>query len=254
MQKKPDKTGSPNITNLKAIIKKLEQLKYILSRLAFYHQQENDIDKDVDLGYRTKTEAHRRKIMIRLNKAHEQISKGWSNNSLAQLRTVICEDMVGLEDFVKENRLSGGDEFLRTFYSSVNSSIESQDIEKIITGLKVICRRAKKKPVPPPAKPAEGLPGPETPDGEARKELDGRKNIVLTPAEITNKDRVSLGALRKRLERRRKKDHTCFIEILDRQRNEPQFLYRYEKIADIVASLKTSNKTSKHRPTKKKSS
>jgi hypothetical protein len=65
--------------------------------------------------------------------------------------------------------------------------------------------------------------------------------------------RVPKEALRKRLDRCREKDHTCFIEVADRNPRDPQFLYKVGKVRPIIESMRASGETSGERPAKKTS-
>ena len=59
--------------------------------------------------------------------------------------------------------------------------------------------------------------------------------------------------LRKRLDRRRKEDSTCFIETADREAREPRYLYHFDKVKDIITDLGASVGASVERPSPEKS-
>jgi len=59
--------------------------------------------------------------------------------------------------------------------------------------------------------------------------------------------------LRKRLDRRRKEDSTCFVETTDREAREPRYLYHFDKVKDIITDLGASVGASAKRPSPKKS-
>ncbi len=49
-------------------------------------------------------------------------------------------------------------------------------------------------------------------------------------------------ALRKRLERLRRNDHTCFVENSEREAKEPQFLYRMGKVRAVLEAMKAAGR------------
>jgi hypothetical protein len=62
----------------------------------------------------------------------------------------------------------------------------------------------------------------------------------VSPAKIAKRLDLSVDLVRKRLERRRKHDHTCFSEVQNRQKNDPQFSYNWGKVKDLFLPQKTS--------------
>lgn len=77
---------------------------------------------------------------------------------------------------------------------------------------------------------------------------------TLSPRELAKLFGVSAEPLRKRLERLRKGDLTCFVEVPDRTSTQPQFLYKVGKVRRVIESLKTSSRASGKRPARKKRS
>ncbi|MCP4708057.1 MAG: hypothetical protein GY869_05495 [Planctomycetes bacterium] len=68
--------------------------------------------------------------------------------------------------------------------------------------------------------------------------LDGIDDeAVFSPAKIAEICGILQEPLRKRLERKRKKDHTCFIEISERGSQEAQYLYKVGKIREITEEM-----------------
>jgi len=95
-----------------------------------------------------------------------------------------------------------------------------------------------------------------------RRQLKKRKKTPLqepeddsthSPTQLAEMFDLPLDPLRKRLQRCRKRNHSCFIEITDRTSKQPQFIYYYGQIKHIINSLKASSETSSKRPAKKKS-
>lgn len=74
--------------------------------------------------------------------------------------------------------------------------------------------------------------------GPLRADLQG----VLGPSEIARREGLDPGPLRKRLERRRKQDHNCYVEVENRTGREPQYLYRIDQVRDIIDGLKGRRK------------
>ncbi len=85
------------------------------------------------------------------------------------------------------------------------------------------------------------VPNPETIPDDA----------MLSSAKLAEVFNVGKDALRKRLERLRRNDHTCFVENTERTQREPQFLYRVGKVRPVIEALKVSNGASSKRPPKK---
>jgi hypothetical protein len=77
---------------------------------------------------------------------------------------------------------------------------------------------------------------------------------LFSPAELAAKYGIpeKTAALKKRLERLRKTDLKCFVEIADRGSKEPQFVYRLRNVLPTIEALKASRETSRKRPAKKK--
>lgn len=87
---------------------------------------------------------------------------------------------------------------------------------------------------------------------ESGKAGDGSADIgdvPLSPKQLAVRHNVDHDSLRRRLERRRKHDGNCFVEIENRSGHEPQFLYWEARITDIIEDLKSSTP----RPPQKKS-
>jgi|GEM_PF-3050238 hypothetical protein len=74
--------------------------------------------------------------------------------------------------------------------------------------------------------------------GPLRADLQG----VLGPLEIARREGLDLGPLRKRLERRRRQDLNCYVEVDNRTGREPQYLYRIDQVRDIIDDLKGRQK------------
>ena len=79
-------------------------------------------------------------------------------------------------------------------------------------------------------------------------------NATLSVKQLAGNFGVPYDALRKRLDRERKKDHDCFLEVSNRRANEPRFLYYVAKVRPIIEDLKASNRTSNERPSPKNKS
>jgi len=90
----------------------------------------------------------------------------------------------------------------------------------------------------------EGPKWPQEPpsDGEGRgaekePQVDPPEDALMSPRQLASQHGVPYEALRKRLERERRRNHNCFVEV-EAQGNEPQFLYRYEVIKHVIDSMK----------------
>jgi len=71
----------------------------------------------------------------------------------------------------------------------------------------------------------------------------------MSVAELSKAFGVPAEALRKRLERLRRRDFTCFAEVPDPARKQPTFLYHVGKVRAVIEALKASVKASAKRPT-----
>jgi hypothetical protein len=91
------------------------------------------------------------------------------------------------------------------------------------------------------------------PLSKAAKEVSD--DSKLSSAELASVFGVPPEPLRKRLERLRQRDLTCFVEVTDRSSKEPQFLYTVGKVRHIIDDLqkRASGETSGKRPARKKS-
>ena len=92
---------------------------------------------------------------------------------------------------------------------------------------------------------ATGTPGADIPDDATLSSRSLAKAFGLGPE-----------AVRKRLERRRRRDRTCFIENNDRTQREALYLYRVGKVRAILEEMveklrRASGETSGERPAKK---
>jgi len=133
--------ASSESEKIEGIIEKLGKLKHILKRLAFYRQQEANIDS----ANLTRKEAFHRKVKLDLQRAKERLSEGVTESSLTELRLKICKDLVPLESFITENSLAGVDDSLKKIYDTIQNSAEPQEIQKLINDFTIIDERAKVK-------------------------------------------------------------------------------------------------------------
>jgi len=101
-----------------------------------------------------------------------------------------------------------------------------------------------------PALPREGADVSES-DGKAATPTIVSDDAKMSVAELSKAFGVPAEPLRKRLERLRKRDLTCFTEVSDRAQQEPQFLYHVGKVRPVIEAMKPSDETSGERPTKK---
>ncbi|MCX5654218.1 MAG: hypothetical protein NTY65_06180 [Planctomycetota bacterium] len=92
------------------------------------------------------------------------------------------------------------------------------------------------------------------------KTAGGRKAPAVTPTTVSDDAKMSVAelskafgvpaeALRKRLERLRRRDLTCFAEVPEHARQQPTFLYHVGKVRAVIEALKASVKASAKRPT-----
>ena len=96
------------------------------------------------------------------------------------------------------------------------------------------------------------------------KTAGGRKAPAVPPATVSDDAKMSVAELskafgvpaeplRKRLERLRRRDFTCFAEVPEPARKQPTFLYHVGKVRPVIealkASVKASAKASAKRPT-----
>lgn len=130
---------------------------------------------------------------------------------------------------------SGGPEDL---YAMVRWCITVWPIWKRVSGGE---SRAPQRPAEPERPTAEGTRTPMDATGVPDEAL-------LSPATMAKVFGVDCQALRKRLERLRKKDHNCFIENEDRKATEAQYLYKVGAARPIIAQLKASSSTASKRP------
>lgn len=75
---------------------------------------------------------------------------------------------------------------------------------------------------------------------------------LMSAKDLAERHGLDAEALRKRLDRERIKNHDCFIEIesSERKRNEPQYLYRPDRVQHIIDNMLQTPKTSIKRPTR----
>ncbi len=71
---------------------------------------------------------------------------------------------------------------------------------------------------------------------------------ILSPAKLAELFHVPYDALRKRLERLRRKNHNCFIEAENPKVNEAKYLYEVGKVRPIIQEMKASSCASSERP------
>jgi hypothetical protein len=71
----------------------------------------------------------------------------------------------------------------------------------------------------------------------------------MSVAELSKAFGVPAEALRKRLERLRRRDFTCFAEVPNPARKQPTFLYHVGKVRAVIEALNASVKASAKRPT-----
>ncbi len=124
--------------------------------------------------------------------------------------------------------------------------VESRECESIPNGVELDADQS----ISPGGPAKEVRAHSQTPSGT----LDDES--TLSPKNLAEIFDVPLEALRKRLERLRRKDHNCFIEIADRTSREPQFHYYLGKVRHVIEDMKgkaASSETSSKRPAKKKS-
>ena len=77
--------------------------------------------------------------------------------------------------------------------------------------------------------------------------------LLLSAAALARRFGVPGEPLRKRLERLRQRDHTCFVETDNPGSREAKYLYKVGRVRDVVLAVrKASSETSSKRPTKKK--
>ncbi len=77
-------------------------------------------------------------------------------------------------------------------------------------------------------------------------------DVPLSPKQIAMKHGLDYERLRKRLTRRRRHDLDCCIENESRSGQEAQFLFWESRVQDVITSLKERQKTSRLRPSEKK--
>lgn len=77
-------------------------------------------------------------------------------------------------------------------------------------------------------------------------------DAALSPAVLAKHFDVPREALRKRLERLRKTDHQCFIEVADQSLREPRFLYYVGRVRPVIEDLRASSEMSRKRPATEK--
>jgi hypothetical protein len=91
---------------------------------------------------------------------------------------------------------------------------------------------------------------PRKPSKEAVPDVPPAATMSVT--DLADRFGLDAEALRKRLERQRHRDKTCFIENAQRTSKEPQFLYYVGKVKPIIDAMRASGKTSGKRPARKK--
>jgi len=74
---------------------------------------------------------------------------------------------------------------------------------------------------------------------------------TLSVTELASKFDLPHDPLRKRLQRLRRHDDGCFIEVENKRRNQPRFLYTYGRVKHIIRAMKPSNEMPNERPTEK---
>lgn len=78
-------------------------------------------------------------------------------------------------------------------------------------------------------------------------------DAMVSPAQIGKHCGRSLWAVRKQLERLRASNKNCFVEVQNRRKNEPTYLYYWRQVKETIHAMKPLDKMSNGRPTKKNS-
>lgn len=77
-----------------------------------------------------------------------------------------------------------------------------------------------------------------------------KNDPYLSPKELSTKYDVPVDALRRRLERARKPNDNCYVEIENRKSTDPQYIYKESFALNIIKSMK--EKMTSKRPAEKK--
>ena len=119
------------------------------------------------------------------------------------------------EDFLKAKGLSG-----------LIPAIQTESIDSILHQFRKLEAKLRSEVCIPPA------PEKDVPTG------------AYGPAQIARMEGIPEEALRKRLERRRKRDDDCYLEVENRSGREPQYLYKVGHVRDIINNLKQKQNAS----------
>ena len=74
----------------------------------------------------------------------------------------------------------------------------------------------------------------------------------VPPRRIAERCKLPYGRVCKRLERLRGNNEDCFVEVQNRRKNEPKYLYYWGKVKEVIQAMKPLDKMSDGRPTEKK--
>jgi hypothetical protein len=70
----------------------------------------------------------------------------------------------------------------------------------------------------------------------------------VSPGLIAERCDIPIDRLRKRLERLKSNNEKCFVEVQNRRKNEPKYLYYWGQVKEIVYAMKRSDEMSNERP------